>query len=381
MPKGKLILRAALCLSASLLSSCGKPDSGARNTPVVERNDGDKVLNLLTWSDYLAPDTISSFEKQTGIKVRIGYIDSLETLQTRMLTGSSGFDVVVPSGAFYFKQEIRSGAYLPLDNTKLPNRANLDPSLMSQIEPNDPGNAHGVIYTWGTLGIGYNEKMVRERLPKEPLNSWRLLFDPAFAAKLSSCGINLADDAVGIVQLALKYMGRDPNTSRPQDFADVEILLTKIRPFVRNIDTSGEIEAMANGDVCISLAYNGDFVQARSRAKEAKNGINLKYVIPDEGSLIWFSLLAIPKDAPHVANAHLFINYLMNPQVIANITNFIGNANANSAATPLLDASIASDTAIYPTHDEQKRLFLPGEESPEQTRAITRLWQKFKTGQ
>jgi putrescine transport system substrate-binding protein len=381
MSCGKQLSIATLCVTALFIVGCDNSHSGNGNIPSAAKHDDDKVVNLFIWSDYLAPDTISSFEKQTGIKVRVGYIDSLETLQTRMLTGNSGFDVVDPSGAFYFKQEIRSGAYLPLDKAKLPNRSHLDPELMSRIEPNDPGNAHGVIYTWGTIGIGYNEKMLRERLPNVPLNSWRLLFDPVFAAKLATCGINFVDDSIGVVQIALKYLGRDPSASSPRDLADVDTLLTNIRPFVRNIDTSSEIEAMANGDVCVSLAYNGDFVQARNRAKEAKNGIVLKYVIPEEGSILWFSLLAIPKDAPHVANAHLLINYLMNPQIIANITNSIGYANANTAATPLLDASIASDTAIYPTRDEQQRLFLPAEESPEQTRAITRLWQKFKTGQ
>ena len=369
-----------LTVLAIALVSCGRSDSGARNAPSAAKHDDDKVLNLYIWANYIAPDTLSSFEKLTGIKVRVAYFDSAEALETRMLTGSTGFDVVVPTAA-YFKRQIGSGAYLPLDKTKLPNRSNLDPALMARIEPADPGNAHGVIYTWGTFGIGYNERMIRERLPNVPINSWRLLFDPVFAAKLASCGINLIDDPVGIVRLALKYMGKDPYTSSPQDFADVEIVLSKVRPFVRNIDTSSEIEAMANGDVCIALGYSGDFLQARKRAMEAKNGVKIGYVIPDEGSLLWFDLLAIPKDAPHVTNAHLFINYLLNPQVIANVTNFIGYANANSAATPLLDASIASDTLIYPTREERNRLFPAAEASPEQARAITRLWQKFKTGQ
>jgi putrescine transport system substrate-binding protein len=218
-------------------------------------------------------------------------------------------------------------------------------------------------------------------LPGGPLNSWRLIFDPAFAAQLAKCGINILDTPAGVVRLVLKYLGRDPNAPSPQDLVDVEQALAKIRPYIRTIDSSSYIEGLANGDICIALGYNGDVVQARNRANEARNGIQIDYVIPEEGSLLWFTMVAIPRDAPHVANAHLFMNFLMNPQVIANITKFVGFANAIPSASPLLNASIASDPAIYPPPDEQSRLFVQLEDSPEQARAITRLWQKFKTGQ
>ncbi len=376
----KVVAVGVLFLAACCVSGCGGADSGARNPPSGGTHDEAKALNLYIWADYLAPDTISAFEKQTGIKVRVSYFDNNETLEARMLTGNSGFDVVVPTAAF-LKRQVRSGAYLPLDKKQLPNLANLDPALMSRIDARDPGNAHAVIYTWGTFGIGYNERMVAERLPGVALNSWRLIFDPAFAAKLAPCGINLIDDPVGVVLIALKYLGKDPEDPRPQDLADVEAMLIKIRPFIRNIDTSTEIEALANGDICVTLGYNGDVVQARKRAREAKNGITIDYSIPDEGSLIWFDLLAIPRDAPNVSNAYVFINYLLNPKVMADITDAIGFANANTAATALLDASIAADAAIYPTREQRQRLFLPPEETPELARAVTRLWQKFKTAQ
>jgi putrescine transport system substrate-binding protein len=327
MRRGTLFAMAMLCLSASSLISCGSHDSGARNTQSGEKHDENKVLNLYIWADYLAPDTIASFEKLTGIKVHVSYFDNVETLESRMLTGSSGFDVIVPTSAF-IQRQIRSGAYLPLDKKRLPNLANLDPALMSRVAINDPGNAFSVVYTWGTMGLGYHEKMVAEALRHVPLDSWRLIFDPATAAKLATCGINIIDDPVGVVRLVLQYLGKNPNAPSPQDLADVETVLAKIRPYIRNVDTSGEIEAMANGDICISLGYNGDFVQARKRAKEAKNGIKIDYVIPEEGSSLWFDLLAIPRDAPHVANAYLFINYLMNPQIMAAISNSIGFANA-----------------------------------------------------
>src|ERR1700730_7996755 len=261
---------------------CGRSGSGAAQT--VKKSDDTKVLNLYTWPDYLAPDTIATFEKQTGIKVRVSYFDTNETLEGRILTGSSGFDVVVPT-APYLQRQIRSGAYLPLDKTKLPNLANLDPAIMSRVALNDPGNAYGVVYTWGTYGIGYNVKMVAEALPDAPLNSWRLIFDPAYAARLAKCGINLLDAPAGVVRLVLKYLGKNPNAATPQDLADVETVLTKIRPYVRTIDSSIDIQAMANGDICVALGYNGSFVKARKRAQEAKNGINIGYVIPDEGSL------------------------------------------------------------------------------------------------
>jgi putrescine transport system substrate-binding protein len=377
---GKLFFMSMLCASASLLVGCGKPDAGARSTQTGESGNDKKVLNLYIWADYLAPDTIASFEKLTGIKVRVSYFETNETLESRMLTGNSGFDVLVPTAPF-FQRQIRSGAYLPLDKTKLPNLVNLDPAIMAQVALNDPGNAHGVVYAWGTYGIGYNAKLVAEVLPNAPLNSWRLIFDPAVAASLAKCGINILDAPAGVERLVLKYLGKNPNAPSPQDLAEVETVLTRIRPYIRTIDSLLGIEAMANGDICVALGYNGDFVQARNRAKEAKNGIKIDYVIPDEGSLLWFDMLAIPRDAPNVANAHLFIDYLMNPRVIANVSNFIGFANANLAASPLLNASIVADRIIYPPPREQQRLFVESEDSPEQSRAITRIWQKFKTAQ
>jgi putrescine transport system substrate-binding protein len=380
MLRSKLFAMTMLCVSACSLISCGSPDSGARNTQSGEKSGDKGVLNLYIWADYMAPDTIASFEKQTGIKVRISYFDTNESLEARMLTGNSGFDVVLPTAPF-FQRQIRSGAYLPLDKAKLPNLVNLDPAIMARVALNDPDNAHGVVYAWGTYGIGYNAKMVADALPNAPLNSWRLIFDPAYAAKLAKCGINFLDAPAGVVRLVLKYLGKNPNGPTAQDLADVESVLSKIRPYVRTIDSSIDIQAMANGDICVALGYNGSFVQARNRAKEARNGMNIGYMIPDEGSLLWFDMLAIPRDAPNAANAHLFINYLMTPQVIANISNFIGFANANSVASPLLEASIVADPIVYPPRDQQQRLFVQAEDSPEQSRAITRLWQKFKTAQ
>jgi putrescine transport system substrate-binding protein len=380
MRPGNPFAKVMLCLSALLMISCSSPDSGAQHTQSGDKNDDQKVLNFYNWDDYIGPNTISSFEKLTGIKVHTSSLDSNETLESRMLTGNSGFDVVVTNAA-YLQRQIRSGAYLPLDKKQLSNLINLDPAIMARAALYDPGNVHGVVYTWGTFGIGYNEKMLGEALPKVPLNSWRLIFDPAFASKLAKCGITIIDTPAAVTRLVLIYLRKNPNEPSPQDLADVETVLTRIRPFIRNVDTSGEIEAMANGDICIAVGDNGTFVQARRRANDAKNGIKIAYMIPEEGSLLWFDMLAIPRDAPHVANAHVFLNYLMTPQVMASISNFIGYANANLAATPMLDSLVVTNTAIYPTPDQRQRLSVQMEDSPDQARAITRIWQKFKTGQ
>ncbi len=370
-----------LAIAAFLVSGCHKADPGAANAPSNKKTQDPGVLNLFWWSDFMAPDTIPNFEKQTGIKVSISYYDSEEILETRMLTGNSGFDVVVPAAPYFFQRQTRSGAYLALDKNKLPNLANLDPAIMARVASVDPANAHGIVYMWGTVGIGYNKEKVARALPNVPLTSWRVVFDPATASKLAKCGIHILDSPAEVVLLVLRYLGKDANSRSQQDLADVERVLMAIRPYIRNVDSTGYIEAIANGDICVAVGYNGDFVQARRRANEAKNGVQVAYALPEEGSVVYFNMLAIPRDAPHADNAYRFLNYLMKPEVIAEITNFVGYANANWAATPLLDPSIANDTASYPTPAQRDHLFVQTESTPEQARAITRLWQKFKTGQ
>ncbi len=344
------------------------------------RQDDAKVLDLYIWSDYLAPDTIPTFEQETGIKVRVAYFDTNETLESHVLTGSSGYDVVVPTAPF-MQRQIESGAYQRLDRARLPNWRNLDPDIMQRVARNDPGNAHAIVYAWGTYGIGYNEGLVADALPGVKIDSWKILFDPRYASRLAKCGISTIDAPAGIVRLVLQYLGRDPNAPTAGDLADAEAVLKRVRPFIRTIDTANIIEAIANGDICIGIGYNGDFYQARKRAREAHNGIKIDYVIPAEGSLLWFDMLAIPRDAPHAANAHRFLNFLMEPRAIANFTNFVGNANANAAATPLIDKLTAEDPGVYPPAAVMQRLFVQTEDPPERARAITALWQRFKTSQ
>jgi putrescine transport system substrate-binding protein len=368
----------------SLLSACGgskgPAGAGSDERAASGASDSGKVLNLYIWSDYLAPNTVSDFEKQTGIKVNASYFDTNETLETKLLAGSSGFDVVVPT-ASYFERQIKAGVYLTLDKSKLPNLKNMDPQLMERVAQHDPGNAHGVIYMWGTNGIGYNEKMVKELMPDAPLDSWRLVFDPAVASKIAKCGISVLDSPAEMMRVVLSYLGRDPNSQKPEDAAAAEETLLKIRPYIRNINSSEYIEALANGDLCVAVGYNGDILQARDRARDANKGVEIKYIVPKEGSILWFDMLAIPKDAPHPDAAYAYLNYIMEPKVTADISNFKRYANANAASAPYVLDSVKNDPSIYPPPELRQKLAVQLADSPDQTRAITRLWQKFKTGQ
>ena len=367
------------------LSACGDRKSGAGPGPAdnpgaAAPSGTGKVLNLYIWSDYLAADTLSNFEKQTGIKVHVAYFDTNETLETKLLAGSSGYDVVVPT-ASYFERQIKAGVYLTLDKSKLPNLKNMDPQLMSKVALHDPDNAHGIIYTWGTNGIGYNEKMVKALMPDAPLDSWRMVFDPAVASKVAKCGISVLDSPAEMMRAVYSYLGKDPNSQNADDLAQGEAVLSKIRPYIRNINSSEYIEALANGDLCIAVGYNGDVMQARDRAREANKGIEIKYSLPKEGSILWFDMLAIPKDAPNPDSAYAYLNYIMTPQVMADISNFKRYANGNVASQPLVLAAVKDDPGIYPPPEQRQKLAVQLADSADQTRAITRVWQKFKTGQ
>ena len=359
-------------ICASLLISCGghgKPVSAA---------DG-KQLNLYIWADYLAPDTLSNFEKRTGIKVNVSFFDTNETLETKVLTGHSGFDVVVPT-APYLQRQIAAGAYQELDRSQLPNFRNLDPELMARVARFDPGNRHAVIYIRGTEGIGYNEAEVAKAMPNAPLDSWSLVFDPANAAKLAGCGIQIMDNPAGVIRLVLAYLGKPPNDPSDADLQQAQATLLGIRRFVRSIDSFNSTDALANGDVCVLVGYNGDVSLARARTRERKAPVELQFVIPKEGSILWFDMLAIPKDAPHPAAAHAFIDYVLEPVVMAVISDSMRYANANAAATPLVDTAVTGDPMIYPTPAEMQRLFVQLADTPERARALTRIWQRFKTG-
>jgi putrescine transport system substrate-binding protein len=365
-----------LALGCSLLlSACGGGNSSEDSSGTATSTG--KVVNLYIWSDYLAPDTLTDFEKRSGIKVNVAYYDTNETLETKLHAGNSGYDVVVPT-ASYFERQINDGLYQTLDKKKLPNLKNIDTQLLQDVTLHDPGNAHGVIYMWGSNGIGYNEKMVKELLPDAPLDSWRLVFDPEIASKVAKCGISVLDSPAEMIRAVLSYMGRDPNSQKADDLAAAEATLLKIRPYIRSINSSEYIQALANGDLCVAVGYNGDILQARDRARDANKGIDVKYALPTEGTILWFDMLAIPKDAPNPDSALVFLNYLMDPKVIAKVTNFKRFANANTASLPYVLAAVRQNPAIYPPMELVQKMTVQLADSPDQTRALTRMWQKFK---
>ncbi len=338
------------------------------------------VLNVYNWSDYIAEDTIPNFEAKTGIKVNYDVFDSNEVLEAKLLTGSTGYDVVVPSGSF-LERQIQAGLFMKLDKSKLPNFKNLDPQIMKTLEVFDPGNQYGIDYMWGTTGIGYNVDKILERMPDAPTDSWDLVFDPKIVSKFADCGVTILDAPTEVVPAALKYLGLDPLSQSADDLKKAEALLTSIRPYVRYFNSAQYISDLANGDVCLSIGWSGDVLQARDRAAEAGAGVTVEYSIPKEGAQVWFDMMAIPADAPHPDNALKFLNYIMEPQVIADISNYVYYANGNSASFPLVDKEVTGDPAIYPPEAVKEKLFATRAYPPAFDRLLTRAWTRIRTGQ
>ena len=339
------------------------------------------VVNVYNWSDYIAEDTIEKFEAATGIKVVYDVFDSNEVLEAKMLTGNSGYDVVVPTSDF-LQRQIAAGAYQPLDKSKLPNLANMDADLMAGAANYDPDNEHATIYMWGTTGIGFNYGAIAERLGEDyEVNSWSMIFDPEVISKLADCGVTMLDAPTEMLPAAMNYLGLDPRSTDTADLEAGAALLESIRPYIRYFHSSQYINDLANGDVCVSVGWSGDVFQALYRAEEAENGIEIGYVIPDEGALQWFDMMAIPVDAPHVDNAHTFINFIMDAQITADITNYVWYANGNAASLPLVDPDITGDPGIFPTEAASARLWGSKVYDARTDRTVTRLWTKVKTGQ
>ncbi len=340
-----------------------------------------KTLNVYNWSDYIAEDTLANFEAETGIKVTYDVFDSNDVLEAKLLSGKTGYDVVVPTATFLARQ-IKAGVFQPLDMSQLPNHKNLDPAMMKKLAELDPENAHAIPYLWGTTGIGINVAKVKERLGEDyPLNSWDLVFDPKIAAKLADCGITLLDAYDELVPTVLNYLGENPKSD------DIGMLNSKVaktlkavRPHIRYFHSSQYINDLANGDVCLSVGWSGDILQAVDRAAEAENGVEVAYIIPKEGAGLWFDMLAIPKDASSADNAHTFLNYLMRPNVMAGVTNYVWYPNAIPASKASIDEEITSDPSIYPTADVEAKLFTFPVYGPKFDRAGTRMWTGLKAG-
>ena len=339
-----------------------------------------RVVNVYNWSDYIDPYAVSRFERETGITVRYDVYDSLEALEGKLLAGKSGYDVVVPTSEPSFSRLVRSGGLLPLDLALLPHAAGLDPALMRRVETSDPANRHGVIYLWGSIGLGLNPARIKALAPDAPLDSWDLLFKPEWARKVARCGITMMDSAIDVIPTVLHLLGRSPDSVAPVDLAAVEKVLLGIRPFIRSFASGGALEAMAAGETCVVLSYSGDAIQAAGRAAEAGQGVVVRYVAPKEGAQMWFDMLAIPRDAPHPTEAAAFIDFLLRPDVMAGITNQVRYPNAVPASATMVAPDIAADPGVYPPAEVQARFFTIGAVPPEATRARARMWSRFKAG-
>ena len=339
------------------------------------------VVHFYNWSDYMGPDTLENFRKDSGTRVQYDVFETNEMLEAKLLSGHSGYDLVVPSSQFLTKQ-IRAGVYQKLDRSQLSNWKHLDPRLMQRLEIADPGNEYAVPYMWGTVGIGYNVDKVKAVLgDNAPVDSWDLIFKPENLAKLHDCGVAFLDAPVKIIPEALHYLGLDPNSTIPEDYKKASALLQQLAPSVTYFHSSRYTTDLANGDICVAVGYSGDVMQAQSRAQEAGKNINVQYSIPKEGANLWFDMLAIPRDAKNPAGAHALINYLLRPEVIAPISDYVGYANPNPDATQLLDAKVRDNPGIYPSDAVINNLYVSADLPVNIQRIITREWTRIKTGQ
>jgi putrescine transport system substrate-binding protein len=337
------------------------------------------TVHIYNWSDYIGESTLADFQKATGIKPVYDVFDSNETLEGKLLAGHTGYDVVVPSNHFLGKQ-IKAGAFQKLDKSQLPNWKNLDPALLARLEKNDPGNQYAVPYLWGTNGIGYNAEKVKAVLGVDTIDSWAMLFEPENIKKLSKCGVSFLDSGDEMLPAVLNYMGLSPNSTNEEDYKKAEAKLLAVRPYVTYFNSSKYISDLANGEICVAAGFSGDIFQAKARAAEAGKGVNITYVIPKEGGNLWFDMLAIPRDAANVKEAHAFINYLLKPEVIAQVSDYVGYANPNPAAGALMDQAVRTDAVVYPPQEVLDKLYVNSELPPKVQRLMTRIWTKVKSG-
>ncbi|HKH95421.1 MAG TPA: polyamine ABC transporter substrate-binding protein [Beijerinckiaceae bacterium] len=339
----------------------------------------ERVVNVYNWSDYIDPRVLEDFTKETGIKVTYDTYDNNEIVETKLLAGKSGYDVVVPSGPF-LQRLIKAGAFQKLDKAKLPNLTHMWPEVMQRVQVFDPGNQYAVNYMWGTTGIGVNVRKVRERLGTQPLNTWDIVLKPEFATRLKDCGVQVLDAPEDVFPNVLNYLGLNPDSKKPEDLQRAGDAMFRVRGAVQKFHSSEYINGLANGDVCMAVGYSGDVIQAKKRAEEAKNDVEIAYLIPREGALMWFDSIAIPADARNVAEAHAFIDFLMRPQVAAANANFVAYASGNLAAKQFVKPELVNDPSVYPDEATFKRLFTNTAYDDRSQRLVTRLWTRVKTG-
>jgi putrescine transport system substrate-binding protein len=337
------------------------------------------TVNFYNWSDYIDPTVLERFTNEMGIKVRYDTFDSNDTLETKLLAGKSGYDVVVPTG-YFLERQIKAGVFLKLDKSKIPNLANQWPEISSRLAAYDSGNQYAVNYMWGTTGLGFNVSKVRAALGETIIDSWDIVFRPENLARLKDCGVHMLDSADDILPAALKYLGLDPNTTNPGDYEKAADLVQKIRPSVRKFHSSEYLNALATGEICFVVGWSGDIKQAQKRAAEARNGVEIGYAIPNEGAQMFFDNLAIPKDARNVAQAHALIDYLLRPEVAARSTNYLGYANGNTPDPKLINKTILEDRTVYPDASTMSRLYTISAHDQKTQRLMNRLWTRIKTG-
>jgi len=358
---------ACLTVAAGVLPGCGRSHAPA-----------ERVVNIYNWSDYIGKDTLQQFEARTGIRVIYDTYDADETLEAKMMAGDSGYDIVSTS-TDYFSRQIKAGVYQKLDKSRLPNWKNLDPEILALEAGADPGNRHAVPYLRHVNGFAYNVDLIRARMPDAPVDSLDMLFKPAVVSRFADCGVTLLDSAEDVLQLALNYLHLDPNTIRPEDYKRAEELILSVRPYIKTFDSTEYMNGLVDKDFCLSMSWSGDYGAIRARAKAAGVDLNLAFTVPKEGANGSFDALLIPVGAPHLDAAYQFLNFILEPRVIAQITNDIRYANNNRAARPYVDPQILNDPAIYPTPAVQARLYQSAEVSPALERIRTRTWTRIKT--
>jgi putrescine transport system substrate-binding protein len=354
--------------------------TGAIHFAASGQEQRERVVNVYNWSDYIDPTVLTDFTRATGIKVQYDTFDSNDTLETKLLAGKSGYDVVIPT-AYFLERQIKAGVFQKLDASKLPNLVNVWPEIAQRLAFYDPGNQYAVNYMWGTIGIGYNVGKMRAILgPQGNIDSWDTVFKPEELAKFKDCGVHMLDSSDDILPAALAYLGLDPNSTTPADNEKAADLMGKVRPFVRKFHSSEYLNALASGEICLVVGWSGDVKQAQRRAREVKSGVEIGYAIPKEGTQMFFDNLAIPKDANHAAEAHGFINYLLLPEVAARNTNLVAYANGNLASQKFVDPTILNDPSVYPDQATRNRLYTIHVRDPQTQRLLNRLWTRIKTG-
>lgn len=347
--------------------------------PFVRRARAEGSLNVYNWANYIGETTLDDFQKATGISVTYDNYASLEELSAKMLAGSTGYDVVFQAG-MDAPPLLRAGIYSKLDKSRLPSWGNLDPTILKIVAGWDPGNEHGVPYMWGSVGLAFNVDMVRQRLPGGDMQSLDILFKPENAERLADCGISILDSPTNIMLMVLKYLGKNPDTATEADYQAAADLFKPIRKYIKTFDNSNFLNALPNKELCVANSWSGDYATATTRAKEAGIDINLAYYVPKSGSPAWCDLMCIPSDSQNKENAYKFLEFMLQPNVIAKCSNATNYANANLKATPLIDKTISSNPAIYPNHEMMERLYTPQALTEEQLRQLTRIWTAVKSG-